>query len=131
MSEMMFEIREKLRYTEDHEWILVEGNRATFGMDDYAQHEMGSLVYIDVPAVGTHIAKGEEIGAMESVKSVEPIYAPISGTIVKINTTLENSPETINNSPYDEGWIAIIEPDDISEIDELMDSQEYTKKLTA
>ena len=87
----MFQVRDGLFYTKDHEWIKVEGNKAKFGIDDYAQHEMGDLVYIEVPKVGTHIVKDEEIGAMESVKSVEPIYAPVSGTIVEINGDLDNA----------------------------------------
>ena len=125
----MFEVRDGLYYTKDHEWILVEGKRAKFGMADYAQHEMGDLVYVDIPAEGTHISKGDEIGAMESVKSVEPIYAPVSGTIVEINAGVADNPEIINKEPYDGGWMAVIEMDDPSEIDDLMDSGKYRAKL--
>ena len=125
----MFEVRDGLYYTEDHEWILVDGKKAKFGMADYAQHEMGDLVYVDIPAEGTKIAKGDEIGAMESVKSVEPIYAPVSGTIVELNADVADNPEIVNKEPYDGGWMAVIEIDDPSEIDDLMDSGKYRTKL--
>ena len=125
----MFEVRDGLYYTEDHEWILVDGKKAKFGMADYAQHEMGDLVYVDIPAEGTKIAKGDEIGAMESVKSVEPIYAPVSGTIVELNADVADNPEIVNKEPYDGGWMAVIEMDDPSEIDDLMDSGKYRTKL--
>ena len=125
----MFEVRDGLYYTKDHEWILVEGKRAKFGMADYAQHEMGDLVYVDIPPEGTHIAMDDEIGAMESVKSVEPIYAPVSGTIVEVNAEVADAPEIVNKEPYDGGWMAVIEMDDPSEIDDLMDSGKYRVKL--
>ena len=125
----MFEVRDGLYYTEDHEWVLVDGKKAKFGIADYAQHEMGDLVYVDIPAEGTHIAKGDEIGAMESVKSVEPIYAPVSGTIVELNADVADNPEIVNKEPYDGGWMAVIEMDDPSEIDDLMDSGKYRAKL--
>ena len=125
----MFDVRDGLYYTKDHEWIKVEGKVARFGIADYAQHEMGDLVYIEVPAVGTDIVKDDEIGAMESVKSVEPIYAPISGKIVEVNEALADAPETTNKEPYDGGWMAVIELTDPSEIDSLEDSEAYRKRL--
>ena len=124
----MFDVRDGLYYTKDHEWIKVEGKVARFGIADYAQHEMGDLVYIEVPAVGTDIVKDDEIGAMESVKSVEPIYAPVSGKIVEVNPALEDAPEIANKEPYDGGWMAVIELSDPSEIDSLDDSVTYAKK---
>ena len=125
----MFEVRDGLFYTKDHEWVLVDGKRAKFGMADYAQHEMGDLVYVELPEVGTHIALDEEIGAMESVKSVEPIYAPVSGTIVEINGDLDNEPEIVNKDPYGNGWMAVIEMDDPSEIESLANSYKYRERL--
>ena len=125
----MFEVRDGLYYTKDHEWIQIDGKKARFGMADYAQHEMGDLVYVEVPAVGTHISIDEEIGAMESVKSVEPIYAPVSGTIVEVNTELEDAPDTVNKDPYGNGWMAVIEMDDPSEVDSLEDSAKYRARL--
>lgn len=125
----MFDIRDGLYYTKDHEWIKVEGKVARFGIADYAQHEMGDLVYIEVPAVGTDIVKDDEIGAMESVKSVEPIYAPVSGKIVEVNEALADTPEIANKEPYDGGWMAVIELSDPSEIDSLEDSEAYKKRL--
>ena len=125
----MFDVRDGLYYTKDHEWIKVEGKVARFGIADYAQHEMGDLVYIEVPAVGTDIVKDDEIGAMESVKSVEPIYAPVSGKIVEVNKELADAPEIANKEPYDGGWMAVIELSDPSEIDSLEDSEAYKKRL--
>ena len=124
----MFDVRDGLYYTKDHEWIQVDGKKARFGMADYAQHEMGDLVYVDIPAVGTHVDIDEEIGAMESVKSVEPIYAPVSGKIVEVNPALEDTPEIANKEPYDGGWMAVVELSDPSEIDTLDDSVSYAKK---
>ena len=101
----MFEVRDGLYYTKDHEWILVDGKKAKFGMADYAQHEMGDLVYVDIPGEGTHVSMDEEIGAMESVKSVEPIYAPISGTIVDLDfyytAAVRDGEEVVNEDGYD------------------------------
>ena len=125
----MFDVRDGLYYTKDHEWIQVDGKKARFGMADYAQHEMGDLVYVDIPAVGTHVDIDEEIGAMESVKSVEPIYAPVSGTIVEINDAVADAPEIVNKEPYDGGWMAVIEMDDPSEIDNLENSEKYRARL--
>ena len=125
----MFDVRDGLYYTKDHEWIQVDGKKARFGMADYAQHEMGDLVYVDIPAVGTHVDIDEEIGAMESVKSVEPIYAPVSGTIVEINDAVADAPEIVNKEPYDGGWMAVIEMDDPSEINNLEKSEKYRARL--
>lgn len=125
----MFNVRDGLYYTKDHEWIKVEGKVARFGIADYAQHEMGDLVYVEVPAVGTDIVKDDEIGAMESVKSVEPIYAPVSGKIVEVNEALADTPEIANKEPYDGGWMAVIELSDPSEIDSLENSEAYKKRL--
>ena len=124
----MFEVRDGLYYTKDHEWILVEGKKAKFGVTDYSQHEMGDMVYVDVPPEGTHVAIDDEIGAMESVKSVEPIYAPVSGTIVEVNPDVTDDPEIVNKEPYDGGWMAVVELSDPSEIDTLDDSVSYAKK---
>ena len=125
----MYEIRDGLYYTDEHEWISVDGRNVRFGMSDYAQHELGDVVYIELPAPGTHIVFGEEIGAMESVKSVEPIYAPVTGTIIEINPILADDPESINRSPYDEGWMAVIEMDNTDGIKGLADSDSYRKKM--
>ena len=125
----MFEVRDGLYYTKDHEWVKVEGKLVRFGIDDYAQHEMGDLVYIEIPPVGSEIVKDDEIGAMESVKSVEPIYAPVSGTIIKVNVALEDAPDTVNQDPYGNGWMAVIEMDDPSETDSLENAHAYRDRL--
>lgn len=124
----MFEVRDGLLYNDDHEWISVVGNRIRFGMTDYAQHELGDLVYVELPEIGRRVSAGEEIGAMESVKSVEPVYSPVSGIVVETNAVLDGAPETVNGSPFDDGWIAVIELD--GEIPEMMDSEAYRKKTS-
>ena len=125
----MFEVRDGLYYTKDHEWILVDGKKAKFGVTDYAQHEMGDMVYVDVRSEGTHVSMDEEIGAKESVKSVEPLYAPVSGTIVEINAAAADNPEIVNKEPYDGGWIAVIEMDDPSEVEQLENSEKYKARI--
>ncbi len=126
----MDEVREGLLYTESHEWIkdLGEG-RVRIGISDHAQHELGDIVFVELPTVGKDIAKGDEIGALESVKTVEPVYSPLSGKVVSVNEGLEDRSEVMNQSPYDEGWLAEIELTDPSELNGLMDSSSYTQTL--
>lgn len=123
----MSDVREGLYYTKDHQWVLIEGKKATFGMTDFAQHELGDVVYVDLPKVGDEILAGDEIGAMESVKSIEPIYAPITGKIIEINEILGDAPESVNTSPYGDGWMAAVEMSDPSEIETLLNATEYRK----
>lgn len=117
----------ELRYSEDHEWTRVDGNRVCLGITDYAQDALGDVVYIDLPAVGTDVASGDPFGEVESTKSVSEIYAPVSGTIVEVNTGLIDHPELLNEDPYGEGWICMIEASDLSEMDSLLDSEAYTE----
>ena len=121
------EVREDLKYTESHEWIKVAEDTVKVGITDHAQSELTDIVFVELPEVGKEVKKGEELCVVESVKSVTEIYAPVSGKIIKINKTLEDTPETINESPYDEGWLAEIEFKDKSEIDSLLDSDSYKK----
>ncbi|MDE0235813.1 MAG: glycine cleavage system protein GcvH [bacterium] len=116
----------ELRYSEDHEWTRTEGNRVCLGITDYAQDALGDVVYIDLPPVGTEVASGEPFSEVESTKSVSEIYSPITGTVVEVNTDLIDHPERLNEDPYGEGWICIIEASDPSELDNLLDAAAYT-----
>ena len=125
----MSKIPKNLLYTEEHEWILVEGNRGTIGITDHAQDALGDVVYVDLPKVGDKIVKGEPFGTVESVKAASDIYAPVSGTVVEVNEALKDSPELINRSPYDEAWMIVVELDDESELDELLSPEDYENIL--
>lgn len=116
----------ELRYSEDHEWARVDGNRVSLGITDYAQDALGDVVFIDLPPVGTEVTGGESFSEIESTKSVSEIYAPVSGTVVEVNTDLIDHPERLNEDPYGEGWICVIEASDLSELDGLLDAAAYT-----
>lgn len=115
----------KLKYTREHEWVLVEGNEATVGVTDYAQHELGEVVYVELPKVGETVTKDEEFGTVESVKAASPIYAPVSGDVLEVNSDLAERPETVNDDPYGDAWLIRIEMSDPSELDDLMTAEEY------
>lgn len=117
------------RYTQDHEWVHLENNVATIGVSNHAVEELGQIVFVECPEKETHINQKEEFGTIESVKTVSSLYAPISGKVVESNQVLENNPETINNSPYDDGWLIKVEPLDTAEFDDLMTHKEYTMFL--
>lgn len=128
MVDNMAEIDKELKYTENHEWIKVEGDEITYGITDYAQDELGDIVYVELPIEDEEVEKGEVIGVVESVKTVSDLYAPVSGTIKNVNTDLEGEPEKINEKPFGEGWIAKIEMDDESELDDLLTAEDYKKE---
>jgi glycine cleavage system H protein len=119
-------VPEELRYSTDHEWVRVDGDRITLGITDYAQDALGDVVFVDVPEVGSAVAVGATFSEVESTKSVSDIYAPVSGTIVEVNTALEDAPEKLNEDPYGDGWLCVIELADASELDALMDAAAYT-----
>lgn len=119
------QIPEGLRYTENHEWVMVEGDRARVGITDYAQDALGDVVFVDLPDVGAEVGAGEAFAEIESTKSVADVYAPIDGTIVAVNEALANQPEIINSDPYGEGWFVEIEGD-LSVLDGLMEAEAYT-----
>jgi glycine cleavage system H protein len=121
---------EDLKYTREHEWARVEGNRATIGITDYAQDALGDIVYVDIPPIGTAVAAGERFGEVESTKSVSDIYSPISGTIADRNTDLDKNPEIINSDPYGRGWLVVVEVSEASELDGLMDAEAYSKLVS-
>jgi len=124
---MTNEIRKDLKYTNSHEWIKIKKDVAIVGITDHAQSELTDIVFAELPSIGKKVQKGEELCVVESVKSVSEIYSPISGEIIKINKKLEDSPEIINEDPYDEGWLVELSIKDIKEIDDLLSPEEYKK----
>ena len=118
-----------LRYTSEHEWIRVEGDEAYVGITDYAQSELGEIVFIDVPTLGETVGQGEVFGSIEAVKTVSDLNMPVSGEVLEINGALDAQPELVNNDPYGEGWIIRISVKDASELDNLMDAAAYQTSL--
>lgn len=116
---------EKLRYTQDHEWMKVEGDAGIVGITHFAQEALGDIVYVEFPAVGKTVRRGDEIGEVESTKATSPIYSPVNGTILRINDRLNTTPELVNNDPYGEGWIVAITLETQEELDQLMDANAY------
>ena len=112
------------RYTKEHEWARAEGGRIYIGISDYAQHAMGDIVFIELPRVGRKLKASDQVSVVESVKTASDIYSPVSGTVAEVNEALNDSPELLNAEPY-ENWIAVLEADDLSELDKLMDEQQY------
>jgi glycine cleavage system H protein len=123
------EVRNDLKYTDDHEWIKIEGEVVKVGITDHAQSELTDIVFVELPEVGKEITKGDELCVVESVKSVSEIYAPVSGKIANVNRLLEETPEIINESPYVEGWLVEIEVTDKAEVDNLLDADSYKKLI--
>ncbi|PID68252.1 MAG: glycine cleavage system protein H [Flavobacteriia bacterium] len=122
-------IPENLKYTKDHEWISVDGNIGTIGVTEYAAKELGDIVYVDVPSLDETLDKDEVFGTIEAVKTVSDLFIPVSGTVIEFNEALEDAPESINTSPYEQGWIIKIELSDASELESLLDAQAYTELL--
>jgi len=119
------EFPEDLRYTKEHEWVRVEGARARVGITDFAQDALGDVVYVDLPAVGAVVQANQPLGEVESTKSVSDVYSPVSGTIVERNTLVEDRPELVNEQPYGEGWLVVIDAADLDAIGALLDAREY------
>lgn len=124
-------IPDDLMYTQDHEWGKIEDGTMKVGITDYAQSELGDIVFVEFIETGSQIAKGESLGTVESVKAVSEIYAPVSGTILKVNESLDDTPELVNQDCYQEAWMVIIEMDDPSEAEDLMNAQAYEEYLAA
>ena len=116
-----------LKYIEDHEWVKIDGDTATIGITDYAQKQLNDIVYVELPEVGKQVEQNENLGVVESMKSVSDINSPISGEVLEVNNILEKSPELVNNEPYDGGWIVKLKIKDNSEIEFLMTSEDYDK----
>jgi len=117
------------RYTKEHEWVDLEGTQAKIGITEHAQSELGDVVFVELPAVGTQLKKGDNLGTVESVKAVSDIYAPLSGKVIEVNTKIESAPETINQDPHGEGWLVVLEVADSSEADHLLDAASYENEI--
>jgi len=111
--------------TKEHEWVKIDGNEGTVGITDYAQGSLGDITFVELPAVGFEVEQFGVLGEIESIKAASEIYAPLSGKVTAVNESLRDAPEAVNQSPYDEGWIAVIEVRDMSETNQLMNSQDY------
>jgi glycine cleavage system H protein len=118
-----------LKYTKDHEWILVEGETGTIGITEFAQSELGDIVYVDIPTLDENLDKDAVFGSVEAVKTVSDLFLPVSGEVIAFNEDLENAPENINKDPYGTGWIIKIKISNPSELDELLDAQAYSELL--
>jgi len=118
-----------LYYTESHEWVKVDGDLAYIGITDFAQHELGDIVYIELPEEGDDVAAGESFGTVEAVKAVEEIVSPVSGEVVKANGDLDESPETVNKSAFEEGWFIQVRLSNPDELEKLMNAEEYSKLI--
>ncbi|GIN19789.1 MAG TPA: glycine cleavage system protein GcvH [Bacillus bacterium] len=115
----------ELRYSEEHEWVKEEGEKVRIGITDFAQSELGDIVFVELPEVGDEITADEPFGSVESVKTVSELYAPVSGKVVEVNEDLEDSPEFVNESPYEKAWMIVVEPSDRAEFDSLMSAEDY------
>ena len=127
LSELSFP--DDMRYTEDHEWAKQSGDTVKIGITDYAQDQLGDIVFVELPAVGDTFEKGDEFGTLESVKAVSELYMPMGGEITAVNEALEDEPELVNNAPYTDGWMIEVKPGDAGELDALMDKGAYLEML--
>jgi len=121
----MSNVPDDLRYTSDHEWVRLEGDRVRIGITDYAQDALGDVVFVQLPERGAKVEAGGTFSEVESTKSVSDIYAPVAGTVVEVNAELADAPQRLNEDPYGEGWICVIEPSDPSAVGQLMDAEAY------
>ncbi|WP_461201660.1 glycine cleavage system protein GcvH [Anoxybacillus sp. TBDG-1] len=122
-------IPKELRYSQEHEWVRVEGNTVRIGITDFAQSELGDIVFVELPEVGAQLTANEPFGSVESVKTVSELYAPISGKVIAVNEELKDNPEYVNESPYDKAWMIVIEPSDLSEVDNLLTAEQYEQMI--
>jgi glycine cleavage system H protein len=121
----------ELSYSEEHEWVgRLEGNKVRIGITDFAQSELGDIVFVELPEAGTELKAGEPFGSVESVKTVSELYAPVSGKVLEVNASLEGSPENVNDSPYEDGWMIVVEMADPSELENLLDAEGYEKLVS-
>ena len=124
-------IPENLRYSKDHEWVKVDGDVASIGITDYAQHSLGDVVYVDMPRVGDKFGTHEAFGSVESVKAVSEIFTPVSGEVVEVNESLNDTPEKVNSDPYGDAWFVKIKMDNALEVDAMLSGEEYEEYLSA
>jgi glycine cleavage system H protein len=121
---------DNLRYTKDHEWIRLEGDEAIVGVTDFAQHELGDIVYVEIETIGQELNAGDVFGTVEAVKTVSDLYLPVSGTVTEINPKLNSNPELVNSDPYGEGWMAKIKVSNTADIESLMNAEAYQKLVS-
>jgi len=119
----------ELRYSEEHEWVKTEGEKVRIGITEFAQSELGDIVFVELPEVGDVLTANEPFGSVESVKTVSELYAPVSGKVVEVNEELNDSPEFVNESPYEKAWMVIVEPTDAGEVDKLMSAEQYEEMI--
>ena len=124
-------IPEELKYTEEHEWVKIEDNIATIGITDFAQGELGDIVYLEIDSLDSEISLNEVFGTVEAVKTVSDLFMPVGGKVIEMNSTLEDKPELINEDPYGEGWIIKIDISDLSEVDNLLSPEEYKNMIAS
>lgn len=122
-------VPDELRYTQEHEWVKIVDGKAVIGITDHAQEELGDITFVELPAVGTDVSKGDDVAVIESVKAASDIYAPVSGSVTKVNDALEDAPETVNQDAYGDGWICEIAPADMSEYEALLDAAAYKEQI--
>ena len=127
LSELIF--LEDVRYSKEHEWVLVEGDTIKVGISDYAQDQLGDVVFVELPQAGDSFEAGEVFGTVESVKTLSELYMPMGGEIIAVNEALEESPEFINDNPYEDGWMITVKPDDKAEYDSLLSHEDYKRFL--
>ena len=123
-------IPKDLRYTQEHEWVKIEGNKVRVGITDFAQNELGDIVFVELPEVGDTVAIDEPFGSVESVKTVSELYSPVSGTVVEINEALADSPEFVNESPYENAWMIVVELSNEAEVESLLTAEAYEKLIS-
>lgn len=123
-------VPKELRYTKEHEWVKVEDGKVRIGITDFAQSELGDIVFVELPQVGDEVQENESFGNVESVKTVSELYSPISGKVVEVNEELEDSPELVNESPYENAWMIVVEPEDISKVEELLTAEQYEEFIS-
>ena len=123
-------IPKDLRYTQEHEWVKIEGNKVRVGITDFAQHELGDIVFVELPEVGDTVTLNEPFGSVESVKTVSELYSPVSGTVVEINEALSDSPEFVNESPYENAWMIVVELSNEAEVESLLTAEAYEKLIS-
>jgi glycine cleavage system H protein len=121
------EYPDDLKYTKEHEWARLSDGRITVGITDYAQDALGEVVFLELPEVDTDVSKEDTFGVIESVKAANDLFAPVSGRVVEVNGTVVDSPEMVNTDPYGEGWLIVVEPSDLAELDDLMTAKEYAE----
>ena len=121
---------DNLKYSSSHEWVKVEGDQATIGITDFAQHELGDVVFLELPDIGRSVTAGDPFGSVESVKAVSDLYAPVSGDVLKVNEPLQDAPEGVNNSPYETGWMVVVKLTNPGELDSLMDAAAYEASIS-